>query len=404
MSAMRWLLACLLLSVATTAQDIAVRGDIVHTMAGEAIADGIVVVQDGRITAVGAADSVTVPEGMTVLHAAVVTPGLIDAHTVVGLAGYLNQPTDQDQLDDTDPMQPELRAIDGYNARERLVEWVRGFGVTTIHTGHGPGKLISGQTMIAKTRGGTVESAVIVPVAMIAATIGESANEESATGSPRTRSKQVAMLRAELVRAGEYREKRAGADEDDRPDRDLRLEALVRVLDRELPLLITVQRHNDIITALRLAREFGFRLVLDGVAEAYLVLEEIRAAGVPVILHPTMMRAWGEMENLGLDTAASLAAAGIPFALQSGYEDYVPKTRVVLYEAGVAAAFGLGSEAALASITIDAARLLDIDQRVGSLEVGKDGDLALYDGDPLEYTSHCIGVVIEGTVVSEETR
>jgi len=403
MNIMRLLSACLLLIAATSAQDVAVHGDLIHTMAGETISDGIVLVQDGKITAVGPAASVSVPDGVRVLRAAVVTPGLVDAHTVVGLAGYLNQDTDQDQLDQSDPMQPELRAIDGYNARERLVEWVRGFGVTTIHTGHGPGKLISGQTMIAKTRGNTVDDAVIVPVAMIAATIGETANEESESKSPRTRSKQVAMLRAELVKAREYRDGMS-ADEDDRPDRDLRLEALARVLDRELPLLMTVQRHNDIATALRLAEEFNLRLILDGAAEAYLVLEEIRAAGVPVIIHPTMMRAWGEMENLALDTAASLAASGIPFALQSGFEDYVPKTRVILYEAGVAAAFGLGSEAALASITIDAARLLGIDDRVGSLEVGKDGDIALYDGDPLEYTTHCVGVLIEGAVVSEETR
>jgi imidazolonepropionase-like amidohydrolase len=403
MNIMRLLSACLLLIAATSAQDVAVHGDLIHTMAGETISDGIVLVQDGKIAAVGPAASVSVPDGVRVLRAAVVTPGLVDAHTVVGLAGYLNQDTDQDQLDQSDPMQPELRAIDGYNARERLVEWVRGFGVTTIHTGHGPGKLISGQTMIAKTRGNTVDDAVIVPVAMIAATIGETANEESESKSPRTRSKQVAMLRAELVKAREYRDGMS-ADEDDRPDRDLRLEALARVLDRELPLLMTVQRHNDIATALRLAEEFNLRLILDGAAEAYLVLEEIRAAGVPVIIHPTMMRAWGEMENLALDTAASLAASGIPFALQSGFEDYVPKTRVILYEAGVAAAFGLGSEAALASITIDAARLLGIDDRVGSLEVGKDGDIALYDGDPLEYTTHCVGVLIEGAVVSEETR
>jgi len=403
MSITRLFAACLALTFATAAQDIAVRGELVHTMAGETISDGIVLVQDGKITAVGPAASVSVPEGVRVLRAAVVTPGLVDAHTVVGLAGYLNQDTDQDQLDQSDPMQPELRAIDGYNARERLVEWVRGFGVTTIHTGHGPGKLISGQTMIAKTRGNTVDDAVIVPVAMIAATIGETANEDSDSKSPRTRSKQVAMLRAELVAAREYRDKLAG-DPDERPDRNLRLETLARVLDRELPLLVTVQRHNDIVTALRLGREFDLRLVLDGAAEAYLVLEEIRSAGVPVIIHPTMMRAWGEMENLALDTAASLAASGIPFALQSGFEDYVPKTRVILYEAGVAAAFGLGSEAALASITIDAARLLGIDGRLGSLEIGKDGDIALYDGDPLEYTTHCIGVVIEGTIVSEETR
>jgi imidazolonepropionase-like amidohydrolase len=120
-----------------------------------------------------------------------------------------------------------------------------------------------------------------------------------------------------------------------------------------------------------------------------------------VILHPTMMRSFGEAENLSLETASRLRQAGIPFALQSGFEAYVPKTRVALFEAGVAAANGLRFEDALASITIDAARILGIDKRVGSLEPGKDADIALYDGDPFEYTSHCTGVILNGRVVSE---
>jgi imidazolonepropionase-like amidohydrolase len=393
-----------LLGGAAAAQDVAVRGEIVHTLAGQPIRDGIVLVQGGKISAVGPAAAVAIPPGTEVLSAAVVTPGLIDAHSVVGLTGYLNQPTDQDQLDTSEPMQPELRAVDAYNARERLVEWVRGFGVTTLHTGHAPGALISGQTLIAKTHGDTVDSAVIVPCAMIAATLGESAQATESGESPGTRSKLMSMLREELLAAQEYRRKLGDADASKRPDRDLRLEAMVELLERRVPLLVTAQRHQDISSALRVAREFDLRLVLDGGAEAYQLIDEIRAAGVPVIVHPTMTPAAGEMENATLELAARLHAAGIPIALQSGFEDYVPKTRIVLYEAAVAAAHGLGPEAALSAITIDAAKLLGIDARVGSLEPGKDGDLALYDGDPFEYTSHCVGVVIEGQVVSREPR
>jgi imidazolonepropionase-like amidohydrolase len=149
------------------------------------------------------------------------------------------------------------------------------------------------------------------------------------------------------------------------------------------------------------ASEFGIKVVLDGAAEAYLVKDEIKRAGVPVIVHPTMFRSNGEAENLSFETAAQLRAAGIPVALQSGFEGYVPKTRVLLFEAAVAAANGLGLEGALAASTIDAARILGLGTRLGSLEAGKDGDLALYDGDPFEYTSHCVGVVIEGDVVHE---
>ena len=168
--------------------------------------------------------------------------------------------------------------------------------------------------------------------------------------------------------------------------------------------MVNVQRAQDIASALRLAKEFNFKLWLDGADEAYVLIDEIKAAGVPVIIHPTMTRAFGEHENLSMETAAKLVAAGVPVALQSGYEAYVPKTRVVLFEAGVAAANGLTFDQALRTITIDAAKILGVDARVGSLEVGKDGDVALYDGDPLEYTTHCTGTVINGRVVSETVR
>jgi len=381
---------------------VAIRGEKVYTSAGPTIADGIIIIRDGKVQQVGPASQVKVPAGYRLLQAKVVTPGLIDAHTVVGLSGYLNQPHDQDQVERTAALQPDLRAIDAYNPQERLVEWVRSHGVTTMHTGHGPGVLVSGQTMIVKSRGRTVDEAVMVPQAMIAVTIGESARE--ATKGPGTRAKMVALLRTELIKAQEYDRKRETAAEDKKPARDLRLEALVRVLKREVPLLVTVHRSQDIMSALRVAKEFNIRLVLDGAAEAFLLLDQIKEAGVPVIVHPTMARSGGETQNLSMETAAKLKKAGIPFAFQSGFESYVPKTRVVLYEAGVAAANGLTFDEALAAATLDAARLLGISERVGSLEPGKDGDVVLYDGDPFEYTSHVVGVVIQGEVVSQEPR
>jgi len=388
---------------------VAVRGAVVHTMAPdengetEPLRDAVVLCEGGKVVAVGPAAETPIPEGWTVLEAAVVTPGLIDAHTVVGLAGYLNQEHDQDQLEGSAPIQPELRAIDAYNPRERLIEWLREFGVTTIHTGHGPGAVISGQTMIAKTVGDTVDEATFVPTAMIAATLGEGATGNG-SGAPGTRSKAVALLRAELIKARGYLDRLEKAEEGEEPARDLRLEALGQLLTRELPLLVTAHKANDILSALRLAEEFDLRLVLDGASEAPLVVDRILEAGVPVILHPTMMRAHEETESLSMESATVLHAAGVQLALQSGYESYVPKTRVVMFEAAIAAAYGLGFQDALALITIDAARILGVDDRVGSLEVGKDADLALYDGDPFEYASHCVGVVIEGEVVSTTVR
>jgi imidazolonepropionase-like amidohydrolase len=383
-----------------TAGDVAVRGETVYTMAGAPLKDAVVIVRGGRIERVGPASEVQVPAGMRVLSAKVVTPGLVDAHTVVGLSGYLNQAHDQDQIERSAPVQPELRAVDAYDPEERLVEWVRRFGVTTMHTGHGPGALISGQTMVVKTRGATVEAATVVPAAMVAATLGDSARGAEGK-SPGNRAKMVAMLRGELIAAQEYATKREAPEKDKAPARSLKLDMLVRVLKGELPLLVTAHRARDILSALRVASEFKIKVVLDGAAEAYLVKDEIKRAGVPVIVHPTMARSNGETENLSLETAAQLRAAGIPVALQSGFEGYVPKTRVLLFEAAVAAANGMGLEGALAASTIEAARILGLGARLGSLEAGKDGDLALYDGDPFEYTTHCVGVVIEGDVVHE---
>jgi imidazolonepropionase-like amidohydrolase len=348
-----------------------------------------------------------VPPGARELRGKVVTPGLVDAHTVVGLTGYLNQEQDQDQLDRGDPLQPELRAIDSYNPRERLIEWIRGFGVTTIHTGHAPGALVSGQTMVAKTLGDSLDEAVVRPAAMIAVTLGDRARpaDDADKKSPGTRSKAVAMLRAEFVKTLDYVRKQQLADADKRPARDLRREAFAEVLAGKLPLLVTADRATDIDAALRVAAEFKLRLVLDSAAEAYLVADRIKAAGVPVILHPSMRRAgMGETENLSFETAAKLRKAGIPVALQSGYEGYVPKTRVALFEAGIAAANGLEFEEALAAITIDAARIIGVDDRVGSLQPGRDGDVAVFDGDPFEYTTHCTAVVINGRVASSEPR
>ena len=204
-----------------------------------------------------------------------------------------------------------------------------------------------------------------------------------------------------MIKAQEYAHKREAKDEAKRPGRDLRLEAMLRALDGTQPFLVTVNRQQDIIAALRLAREFKLHLILDGCADAPLVLNEIKASGFPVILHPTMQRANEDAQNLSVETAAKLHAAGIPLAIQSSYESYVPKTRVVLLEAAVAAANGLGFEPALASVTIDAATILNIADRTGSLEQGKDGDVALYDGDPFEYTSHCVGTVINGQVFAD---
>jgi len=395
---MRAAIAFLLAACGACAQNLAVQGKTVYTMAGAAIQNGVVLIENGKIAQVGPAAQVKVPSGFQTVSAEVVTPGLVDAHSTVGLTGYLNTPTTQEQVERSTAVQPELRAIDAYDPRERLIEWVRSFGVTTMNTGHGPGALVTGQTMVVKTRGKTVEEAVIMPAAMVVANLGEQGMADR-TKSPGTRGKQVAMLRGELIKAQGAKES-AGKKDGKPSERNLKTEMFVKVLNGEMPMLVTANRARDIMTAIRLAKEFNFKLILDGCADCDLVMDEVKASGYPVIIHPTMQRATGETENISFETAAHLQAKGIPFALQSGFEGYVPKTRVLLFEAGFAAANGLTFDQALASVTINAAKLIGVANRVGSLETGKDGDVALYDGDPFEYTTHCVGTVIEGQMVS----
>lgn len=385
-----------LVAVVPCAGQIAVKGETVYTMAGAPITNGIVLINNGKIEKVGPASSVTIPAGYRTVSAKVVTPGLIDAHTVVGLNGYLNQPNDQMALDPSGPIQPELRATDAYNAEERLVTWLREFGVTTIHTGAQPSALMPGQTMVAKTWGKTVDDATIVPTSMVSVVLGSAANRGGG-GSPGTRAKQVAMLRAELIKAQENAAKKEAP-------KDLRSQIMMRVIKGEVKLLVTANRDQDIMTALRLAKEFNLNIVLDGAADAHMLIDEIKASGFPVILHPTMARPGGDAENLSMETASKLKAAGIPVTIQSGYEGYVPKTRVVLFEAAMTLANGLTKEQALSLITIDAAKILGLDSRIGSIAAGKDADIAMYDGDPFEYITHCVGTIINGQLVNEVVR
>ncbi len=398
------------LTVATASAQMAVQAELLYPMTGDLkpIENGVVLCsKDGKIEKVGPAGAVPIPEGYQVLKAKVATPGFIDAHSTVGLSGILNLDRhDQEQLEKSAPIQPELRAIDAYNGRDPLVKWIRQLGITTIHTGHAPGALVAGQTMILKTNVPTItdpEKNTLRPFSMVASTLGPDGFGGGGK-APGSRAKSLAMLRENLLKAQSHLKKRKKAKEDETPDPDLRMDALADVLEKKVPLLITARRHHDIAAALRLQKEFGFRLVLDGASEAYFLLDEIKEAKVPVLVHPTMARPYGENENMTFTLAARLHAAGIPFAFQSGHEGYVPKTRVVHFEAALAVAYGLPHRIALAGCTSAAAELLGIADRVGSLKPGMEADLSLFDGDPLETVTHCTGVIIEGVIVSEEVK
>ncbi|MCU0387166.1 MAG: amidohydrolase family protein [Chitinophagaceae bacterium] len=373
----------------------AIKAETIYPATGPAIRNGIILIKDGKIEKVGT--DVQVPPGYQVMEAKAVTPGLVDARSVVGFSGALNIPTDQDQVEKSSPLQPDLRAVDAYNPDEKLVDYVRQWGVTTLHTGHGMGALISGQTMVVKTKPGTADAVVLIPEAMLAMTLGEGV---SGFQSPGTRAKQVAMLRTELLKAQSHAKKMTDKDTSKRPAPDLKMDMLVKLLKGEVKGLIYANKTNDIMNAIRLSKEFGFKLVLEGAAEAYRITDEIKAAKAEIILHATMARNGDDMVNMTRESAALLTAAGIPVSIETGYEAYVPKTRVLLHEAAQAMAHGLNYEEAIKTITLHPAKLLGLEKRIGSIEEGKDADLVLYNGDPFEYLTKVCFVMIEGQIVS----
>lgn len=380
----------LLLSTQIVAQ-LAVKGKKVYTMAGDVIENGVVLTENGKIIEIGSADEITIPQNYEVVEGKIVTPGLVDARSVVGLAGIYNQKHDQDQLETSDPIQPELRAIDAFNPREELLDWIRGFGVTTINTGHAPGGLASGQTMIIKTTG-DMNNDILDTTATVVFSLGTEVSGQFK--KPGSRPKGIAMLRSAFQSAKSYMEKEG----DKSPS--LKNDIMSKVLNGEVHAVITANSSVDILGALRLAEEFNLKIILDGAAESYLVEDEIKQSGFPVFLHPMMAR----IKNLSYDTPKLLQENEIEFAIQSGYESYVPKSRVILFEAAIAAANRLSFEDALATITINPARILNIDDHVGSLAIGKDADIAVYDGDPFEYTSHCCAVIINGNLIEDKCK
>ena len=369
-----------------------------HTVAAEPVDNGAVHIRDGRIVYAGPRQGFELPAGVAVLTAASVTPGLIDAHSVVPLNGSYNSRADQDADERSDPNQADLRVLDAFNPFEPLLRFLLEQGVTVVHACPGRANVIAGQSGVFRTHGVTAEAMVVRFPQMMVCNLGEIPKETYRDRRPDTRMGTAAILRAALAEAGNYaRKRRAAKDDASQPDRSLKLEALGQLLEQKLPAMFCAQRSDDIVTALRLIDEFKLKGRLALSAEAYLVADKLAEAKLPVIVHPTMQRV-AELETYHsfLGNAAALADRKLLVAIAGGVEYYVPKTRVVRHEAAMAMVHGLGFDRALRAITLDAARILEIDDRFGTLEAGKVADLVLYDGDPFEHATHVTAVVLGG--------
>ncbi len=380
---------------------LAVLAGRIHTVSQGVILDGVVLVEDGKIAAVGPRDKVPLPPGIPTLTAAVVTPGLIDAHTAIGLSGATNTLADQDHDELSDPNQADLRVLDGFNPGEPLLEYACRQGVTVVHAVPGRANVIAGQTGVFLTHGRTAESMTLRFPAGLLVNLGEAPKKTYPNKLPTTRMGTAALVRTAFAQAQNHARKKAAAREDKPVAPNPKLDALALALDGKVPVIFAAHRADDLATALRLGKEFGLRPRLDLATEGYLMAEDLKAARVPVVVHPTMQRAAESMETYHsqLCNAAVLAGRGVPLAIGTGFEAYVPKTRVLRHEAAMAMVSGLGRERALAAVTLDAARILGIDGQRGSLEPGKAADLVLYDGDCFEHTTQVTHTLIGGRVV-----
>lgn len=370
---------------------VAIEADLIHTAAGRAPFKGTVVVQDGKIVFVGAA---TV-KNMPVLKAKHVTPGLIDTFCSVGLSGAWNSPADQDQDEPSDPNQADLRALDGFNPREPLIDFLQANGTTVLHATPGRQNPIAGRGGVFRADGVTADGAAIAPVGALVVNLGESSKGKT----PTTRMGVAALVRKAFAEAQTYQANKPAA-------KNAKHEALLPALEGKVPVYFSAHRKDDIQTALRIASEFKLKPVIAMGTDGYRMADELKRAGVPVVVHPTMQRAGGSIETLHSFTgnAGALDAAGVPVTICTGFEGYVPKTRVLRHEAAMAVAAGMDPERALRAVTINAAKLLGIENEYGSIEVGKVADLVLYDGDPFEHATHVTQTVMRGKVVYDRAE
>jgi imidazolonepropionase-like amidohydrolase len=377
----------------------AVYAGLLHPVAGAPVENGVVLVEDGKVRYAGPRQGFNLPPDTPVLTAAVVTPGLIDTHAVVGLSGALNSKNaDQDQDEKSDPNQADLRVLDSFNPQEPLLQFIREQGVTVIHALPGRANVIAGQSGIFRTHGTTAEKMAVRFPAGLLVNLGEVPKTTYPGKLPGTRMGTASLVRTAFAQADAYGKKKATAKEP--PPPNLKHEALLPALKKKVPVVFSAHRADDLMTALRLAEEFDLRPMLSLATEGYLVADKLAALQVPVIVHPTMQRpSTPETFNGILGNAALLADRKVPLAICTAFEGYVPKTRVLRYEAAMAAVNGLGFDRALRSITLDAAKLLGIDDQYGSLEIGKVADLVLYDGDPFEHTTHVTHTVLGGRVI-----
>ena len=369
-------------------------------MAGPPFEGGVVLISDGRIEAAGR--DVRVPESAERVDAAgkVVLPGLVDAHTHLGVHEEAEGWAGQDTNEMTDPVTPQVRALDAINPADLgFADAVAG-GVLTVNVNPGSGNPIGGQSAAVRSAGRTVDEMLLRAPSGLKSALGE--NPKRVYGDrkqlPSTRLGTAAVIRDALVKARNYLDKLDRGGDGEPPERDLRWEALGLVLSGEIPWRQHCHRADDIATALRLADEFGYRLAIDHGTEAVLLADRLAERGVPVLIGPLLTsRSKVELRNRSLASPGRLAAAGVELGIITDHP--VVPVHLLHVQAALAVREGLDPSAALRAVTLTPARVLGLDDRLGSLEPGKHATLCVWSGDPLDARSRVETAWIEGRQV-----
>lgn len=384
---------------------IAIIGGTIYTMTGEVIENGNILIKNGKIAEVSR-KPIALTSDMQVIDAtgAWVMPGLIEAHCHVGITEEKKGMEGDDCNETVNPITPMLRAIDAINSMDAAFDDAIRAGITSAMIGPGSANVVGGQFAFVKMKGRRIDDLIVLAPAAMKIAFGENpkVNYSGQGKSPSTRMAIASMLREELFKAKQYKEKkeryRQNAKQDEPFEEDYQYESWLPVLEGKIPLKAHVHRVDDIYTAIRIAKEFGLSMTLDHCSEGHLIAEELAKEGYPAIVGPDLAsRSKIEVQNMAFKTAGVLHKAGVEVAITTDHPVSLIQSLPIC--AGLAAKAGLGVEEGLKAITINAARICNVSDRVGSIEVGKDADIAIFTGNPMEVFTNTLFTIIDGRIV-----
>lgn len=382
-----------------------IKNGMIYTMGKASVLQGDILIDNGKIKAVGKDLAV---DAKQVIDASGynIYPGLIEAHCHLGLHESSIQFEGNDVNESTDPITPQLRAIDGINPMDETVRLACSHGVTTVCAGPGSANVIGGTFTTYKTNGACIDKMIIKDNVAMKVAFGENPKRVYQNSKIKTRMQTAAYLRETLLKTKEYLVKKeaAGDDISKCPALDMKLEAMIPVIQKKMPLKIHAHRADDILTALRIVKEFDLNCTLDHCTEGHLILDEVKASGFPALVGPSLgNKSKFELKEKSFNTPGILNKAGVKIAIITD-SPVIPQEYLSLC-AALAVKHGLDEMEALKAITINPAEILGIADRVGSLETGRDADLVFVKGNLLSYEAEVMKTMINGEIVyeSEET-